>query len=621
MEKHISKKLFAAVCALSGAFILASCDPVTAVPTNYNSAIVKNNDGSEVKADENKLGKIYDAIASDRNTKIVSDILDEVATKKFGEYYDIKKAALGSDDDVKNYIEAHKDVFKREGDDEGAATHRFEQFIEDIGNRISEVFYNEITSGSYNDEEGRFDEGKLWIAHFYEFYDLGNQAGAEANSFFVTNELTKENALDSLEGVYDVYDLRAEWEAKDEQYKKEHPFNARGYIEEKIFPQILKDKLVEEYVYNTNYSSLGRSYARNINYIKVSYESDIIPRRLLRKFADEFIAKETNGNTPIDFEIIAQALKGFDSIGDFKENTGDGVIALSAGDAAYDLLDAVITDADKLITIPSEHASYYKLGTVELLDTTASYFKETKIGELIESYEKAIKAVEAGRFPTSVDKAELDKFLASGKSMAYGLREKLLSLAKEDYTTDGWFIKNGGLSELPSALRDRLFNINVANTLDDGSLWRETREDDTMGKYEYSKTTGTALKRLPYLRNVYGHKFVIPAKSLPYAEDAYNYIYQDVEGKAFYIVQVLEAPSTPKLNLKSETSYSKLVETKDIPYKTEDIARQVAKVLGTKDSYIKDAYTEILKKYSFVFYETSLYEHFKSEYPDLFDEE
>ena len=76
-----------------------------------------------------------------------------------------------------------------------------------------------------------------------------------------------------------------------------------------------------------------------------------------------------------------------------------------------------------------------------------------------------------------------------------------------------------------------------------------------------------------------------------------------------------------KLNPKSETSYKDQEETKDIPYKTEDIARAVSKVLGTKDSYIKDAYTEILKKYSFVFYETSLYEHFKSEYPDLFDNE
>lgn len=614
MEKNISKKLLAGVCALSGAFILAACDPITAVPTTYNDAIVNNADGTAVDTDDNKLGKIYDALATDRNTKIVSDILDEVAEEKFGSYYDIKKAAISTDEAVKlDYINKHGDVFVREGDDNAKKLHRFEKFIEDIAQRISEAFYNEITSGSYNDEEGRFDEGKLWMAHFFEFYDVEGQTEAEANSFFVTNTLTKENAFDSIAGTYDVYDKYVDWEAN-EADKENNPFKFRGYIEEKIFPQILKDKLVEEYVYNNNYSSLGRAYARQVAYIKISYESDVIPRRLLRQFAKDYIMKEENGSLADKFEIIAQALKGFKEIGDFKEATADGVKPLVAGDPAYDLLNTVFDGAGETITIDPANAEYYKLNsTVELLDITQPIFKETKLGEIIESYEKAIKAVKAGRFPTSVDKAELDKFLSSGKSMEYGLREKLLSLAKEDYTTDGWFIKNGGLSELPSVLRDRLFNINVANSLDDESLVRETVEAGTMGKYEVD-ASGKTLKRVPYLRNVYGHKFVIPAKSLPYAEDEFNYIYQDVEGKAFYIVEVLEAPSTAKLNKDAVTAYSQAG-------KTEDIAKAVAKVLGTKDSYIKDAYTEILKKYDFTFYETSLYEHFKSEYPDLFDED
>ena len=133
---------------------------------------------------------------------------------------------------------------------------------------------------------------------------------------------------------------------------------------------------------------------------------------------------------------------------------------------------------------------------------------------------------------------------------------------------------------------------------------------------------GTTLKRLPYLRNVNGTKFVLPAKAPKFDPlNKNSFIHEDKSGKAIYIVAVDEAPSTPKLNLESATSYSKLPDTKDEFFKTEEIARAVAKVLGTKDTYIKDAYTEILKGYDFTFYETSLYEHFKSEYPDLFDTE
>ena len=628
MEKTISKKLFAGVCALSAAFILAACDPITAVPKHYDNPIVETTDKKAVEDDDNKIGKIYDSIATDRNTKIVSDLLEEVALGRFGSYKDIQDAKASGDLAAYFAKITHKDsegkdvcVFFKDSDasdphgktvDEVRAN-RFEIFYEDIMERINEFFYNEITSGSYNDDEGRFDESKLWMAHYYEFYDLKPIAEADYKKFFVTDEITKENAFEKLN--------------KDAYTNPEK--GKRGYIEEKVFPQILKDKLVEEYVYNTNYASLGRAYARKVNYIKVSYESDVIPWKMLKNFAGEYV-EGSNALGP-NFEIIAKALKGFDKVGSFEGLENDGVKPLFADDASEEgkaakaLLEATITDPSAIITVKNtpEYLKHFTLNSVRLVEP-GDYYKDSKIGELLVSYDKAIKAEESGRFPIASEKAELDKFTSSGKSKEYGLREKLISLAKEDYTTDGWFVKNGGLSELPAALRDRLFNINVANTLDSGDLKYETKTPGEgqydLGAYETSKT-GEVLKRLPYLRNINGHKFVIPAKSQKFAENPYNYIYQDVEGKAFYMVLVEEAPSTPKLNPDSSTSYKAQAETKDIAFKTEKIARAVAKVLGTKDSYIKDAYTEILKGYTFEFYETSLYEHFKSEYPDLFEDE
>ena len=615
MEKHTSKKLFACILALSAGAVLASCDPITVTPTNYETNLVLDKDGNPVKdynekeMKDNLIGKIYDAISTDRNTKIVSDLLEEIATNKFGTYAEIDKVfeLVDGEVNIKNqaeydkYVNDHADVFKKDDDAEGQQLARAKNFYKDIMERISEVFYNEITSGSYNDDEGRFDESKLYMAHYYEFYDI--TAPTTENKFFVTSELTKENAFSKLLGKY----------SNDAEGK-------RGYIEEKIFPQILKDKLVEEYVYNNKASSLGRSYAREVSYIKVSYENHVKPWEMLKHFANEYIKFDAE----LDFEIITAALKGFEKLGDDEAvvvlaKEGDTPTTLNGKaykllEATYDPLNPTPSDTDDEVNSVEVPTGGFECNG-KVLIPAGNYYKETKLGQLIVSYKKALKAVKDGRFPSAEDKAELDKFTSGGKSMEYGLREKLLELSKEDYTTDGWFIKNGGLSELPAVLRDRLFNINVANSLDSDSLLLENSAE-TLGKYEYAADGETALKRLPYLRNVYGHKFVIPAKSLPYAEDPFNYIYQDVEGKAFYIVQVLEAPSTAKLNKDVETVYPTSGENTK-----EDIAKAVAKVLGTKDSYIKDAYTEILKTYDFVFYETSLYEHFKSEYPDLFDDE
>lgn len=594
MEKHINKKLFAGILALSAGFVLASCDPITSVPANYNEQIIAN-----VDLDDNKLGTIYDQVDSDRNSKIVSNKLKEIAIKRFGSYQDIEKAKADPEF-KKTYLNEHSDFF---GTVEADQNHRFDQFYKDIRERISEYFYNEISSGSYNDDEGRFDEEKLYYAHFYEFYDVEKPA-AEVGfaKFYVTKDVTKENAFSLLNGKYSSAE-------------------GRGYIEEKVFPDILKDKLVEDYVYRNNQSSIGRSYARYVSYIKVSYEDHTFAWDLLKSFASTYIngtAKDEldEGYNKIKFEVVTNAIKGFRTL-----DKNGGVDKMDSGDS-FELLQSVLHEQtiedNNFVKANSVHTDNIDLNG-DILIHEGTYYKATKLGALIESYQKACKAEEDGRFATAVDAAELAKFTGDGKSKQYGLRQKLIELAKEDYTTEGWFVKNGGLSELPSeAIRNRLFNIRVANTLDATSgknaLFNET--EGHFGEYEYEhdeqgQKKEELVKTLPYMRSINGKKVILPAGALSYTDEPFNYIHQDKDGKAFYIVQVLEAPSKAKLSDDSSTRY-----TED--YKVEDISRKVAKLLGTKESYTKDAYTEYLNKYSdFKFYDSSFYEYLKAEFPDL----
>ena len=585
MEKHISKKLFAGILALSAGFILASCDPVSAVPQNYNNPIIASTDG-EIVLDGNNLGTLYDSITSERNSKIVDDILSQIAEKKFGSYAEFLDACSSTEKQVA-FVKAHEDFF---GTDENKDA-RFTAFMNDLEERISEYFYNEITSGSYNDDLGRFSEKKLYNAHKYELYDLGEEP-ATFKTFFVDKELTKENAFSKLNG--DVY--------------KVAEAGKRGYIQEKVYPDILRNKLVEDYIYKNNPSSLGRAYARELSYVKISYEGESkFADSLMENFAKTEIQDTHADREHIDFSIIENAYKGF-----LPSDTQNPLITPVSGDAKT-LLDAVVTSADDKIVVdytdPNFDEEDYKTNNIVLIPE-GTYYKDTKIGEILEDYQKAVKAEAQGRFPTSENKEALDSFTADGKSKQYGLLQKLISLMKEDYTTDGWYVKNGGVTELPSAIRDRLFNIRVANSLDDGSLINENGTDHQLGDYQYvdGDPAKDKLTRLPYLRNIYGKKVVLPSKSLSFDKDPFNYVYHDVDAKAFYVCEVLEAPSTAKLNETSQV-YSALDK--------ENISRQVAKILGTKDSYIKDAYTEYLNKYVFTFYDTSLYDYFKSEYPDL----
>ena len=424
MEKHISNKFVKGLLALSAGFLLASCDPVHALPSNHSESIVVNlEDKSSIDVKDNDLLQIYNLIESGKNEEVVSLILREIAEKKFGTFKELYEATADSTGAKRDaFIAAHKDYF---GEDEHKVT-RFDDFAKDMGVRISESFYNEISSGSYNDEDGKFSEEKLYNAKRYELYDLhkldSSVAGDKAvidNKFYVDKEITKDNAFSFLAGKYYNFE-----EGK------------RGYIEEKVYPEILKNKLVESYIYDNNPASLGRAYARKINYIKVSYEEEFASLwKMLKAFSSKYIEEEAG---KLDFELITSAVKGFTM---FDENVMVNNI-YSVGDTTtteykvkelLELAHEGETADEKYIDVPDSQD--YKYGTNIVLIPEGTYYKDTKLGQILVSYADAIQAEKDGRFATSAQKAELDKFTGEGKSKEYGLMQKLISLAKEDYTT------------------------------------------------------------------------------------------------------------------------------------------------------------------------------------------
>ena len=83
MEKIITKKLFAGILAVSAGCLLASCDPIEAVPANYTEPLIQTKTGEKVDFEDNILGTIYDLIESDELINDTDNFNYLLMNKKF----------------------------------------------------------------------------------------------------------------------------------------------------------------------------------------------------------------------------------------------------------------------------------------------------------------------------------------------------------------------------------------------------------------------------------------------------------------------------------------------------------------------------------------------------------
>ncbi|MFZ9782467.1 MAG: hypothetical protein ACO3C8_04540, partial [Bacilli bacterium] len=185
-----------------------------------------------------------------------------------------------------------------------------------------------------------------------------------------------------------------------------------------------------------------------------------------------------------------------------------------------------------------------------------------------------------------------------------GLAIRRNELIKRDFTTDGWHIKNGGLGSLPAAIRDRLFNIGVANAID-----RISDEADDVADPNTSD----------FLRKINDVAYLIPQTSQQ--NDARNFLLYDANSTTYYIVQVLEAVNTTKMNASesSTTNYDAIED--DGGVKRELIASEIAKILGAREASINASNLHWLKLADLRFHDQTIYDFFKERFPTLYDEE
>lgn len=571
-------KLLGGLIILSSAITLASCDTFYALPNNYNDAILNNEDGQATDVYNNIFSEIYDAIALGKTDRILDEFMYVVAKDQFGEYSSLKEIIDNGSDTatLAAYAKSHASIFITDDDSylleraqyditvDQLLAQRVKNFYNRIQERINEYFYTQISSGSYSDRS-KFYEERLARKYYADLYKI-DMNHDDWYVGYLTPSFTEDDVSEFIHFEY-----------------------FEDYINRALIPDIYRELLVEQYLYETNYSALGRAYARDVDIINLTsdtaYTQDginlsVAANQLLDTFADIYILNQTDPNAPVDFEIAANAWRGIGGM-----DSDGNVIPL--------------TDAEEALLEQTGFTSK----TVIIDGASVTYYPVTQYGILLDEY---LLIDESNRFASDEAEEALATFTNNNAyPKEVGLQIKTAELALKDYTTDGWYVKNDGLTSLPDSIRTRLFNISVSTEIDNFA----ESEMETAGHHDYDPDN--------YVRYINNNYYLTPAVSEVSSVDSRNFVMY-ADGSS-YIVKVNEAVSTSKLSIENEHGYYAL--RPDNVLFTEETAFDVAHVLGTRDAYINSANEKYIEEYCVYYHDSTIYEYFKSTFPDLFEDD
>jgi hypothetical protein len=513
--------LKATAIALTAVF-LVGCTEITISPTDNDDEILA---GLVTELEKNVNSVVYDALRDGGNLtqRTIDDVMFLIAEDRLGNYDDLLKS--DNDED--------------------------EALVEKIQRRINVKMYDLIASGQF-ETRSLFSEERFAFSIEKQLYELNR----EANDPWVVDFIFPPRNTEAIESGEILEDAI-------------HIDYYEDFIQNNLVPKIYRELLVELYLVNEDYSSLGRSYARKVNYIalKVSTEYPEAVKYLMDTFIDQYILDE-DADDIADLELLARAWRGVDVNKVAIEDSNGSEFFFDSNSDEFKLLD----DAGLI------GEGVYR----------------TLYGEIVERFRKIIP-----ESPLLTDKAIESEFTGNGQyTPDVGLAIRRSELAKRDFTTDGWHVKNGGLGSLPASIRDRVFKIGVANAIDRIS-------DDTAG--------GTNPETSDFLRKINGVSYLIPQTSQQ--NDARNFLLYDANSTTYYIVQVLEAVNTTKMNQSTSSTTNYAVSKRTL------IADEIARILGVREASINASNIHWLKLAELKFHDQTIYDFFKERFPTLYDED
>ena len=606
---------FAAIALLS-AFALTACnDEIIAKPTGYddNSPVVD----LDKEVYNNNFKDIYDSI---RDGNLASDVLDQLlyqySVSVFGNYNKVTAAKIsnnqfgeitlkqavnslsGDKADADKFIKAHSaywtknksghrvdDSFKEVEDDAAPSPSeyaRLENKWKTIEKRIAEKLYSAISGGSYS-ERNVFEEERY----------LRSLAVSIENNVIALNDTTKtfKGVLTSAVEDYDVFNVQSEdiegnldfilhrenYQSNAGLAEAEDKDQDATYVEDHLIPDIYRQLLVEQYILDESYDTLGRTSARHISVLNISKSSNYSKGaiNLMNTFVNDYIFKDgRTDDIDLDtFKIVSNAW-----IGAFMSD------ANYASSEEYALMSAAVPEYEVTGTNP--------------------YFQGTAYGDMMEEIEK---------INNNPALSENESSYTGGNTytVEVGKEIKIRELQLKDYTSTGWYVKSTGVSELPDSLKNQLFDINVANALNGEECVEYKYEGAAWTTNETDENRGSLINVVGKINGQYFLRNTTRIKGNPVQNDI---LFED--GGNYYIVLVEDAIRSKNLDKKN---YQEA--TADELDKLETYINEIVQLVADNETYKTLSKKHWIEEMDLKYHDQKVYDYFKSNFPDLFEDD
>ena len=632
MRKNVIK---ISAIALLSAFALTACDDeIIAKPTGYddNSPVV--NVGADVY--NNNFKEIYDSI---RSGTLPADVLDELlyqySVSVFGSYNQVtlgkKTSGLeetitlkqavnsyknGDKADANKFIKAHSaywtknksgkrvnDQYNEVAEDADASDSeyaRLEEKWNTIEKRIAKKLYSSISGGSYS-ERNIFSEKRFLHSLASSIENKVKDVNATGIKLFegiLTPDVEDEDVFTkpTIEGNADSVILHREnYQGNADLTANETKDEEVTYVEDHLIPDIYRQLLVEQYILDESYDTLGRTAARHISVLSISKNTNYAKGAvdLMNEFVKNtvFDAARTTEINLDTFKMVSRAWNGTFMSADTYGTT-----------AEYALLHAAVPDYEKT----------YDGFDIDGNPHTYHYFQGTAYGDMIEEIKKI-----------NDNPALSENESAYTGNNAYtketGMKIKTDELNLIDHTSTGWYVKSVGVSALPDSIKNQLFDINVANALSgeakeacveytvDGGQFKCKEYDQKQGDLinVVGKITTTNGISQYFLRNT------TKVKDIPFQND----ILFESDG-TYYIILVEDATRSKNLDPSyyggdTGRSYDTL----------ESYKNEIVQIVADNDTYKTLSKKHWVEKMDLKYHDQAIYDYFKSNFPDLFEDE
>lgn len=574
-NKKLGKFLAVSVLAACG---LSACDDVEARPSNESDKLIAFKD--EVFENNNKT--LVDSTHGDIASNALDNILFTYAVNVIGAYdaniaskYASKIQVNGANVDASSIITLEQVV---------ADNSKLEAFVEahpaykletaEAQKALITARYNAMKTAAAKkmfakipgaSENNKFNEKNLLV----NLYDtVGNKV---TNPYTLTAD--QENQLTADKII--TPDYKAENVFVDEIL---HESFYGTYIDEEIMPDIYRDTLVQQYIFDEQEKTLGASSARKINYVAIKYDDldeSLYADKLVKGFVKNYLVKE-NADVVSAFNLLSSTWNG-----EFMKKETDAEI--------------LATNEWKLLSDLNLVSATEVKGDIVDKKGEKSFIKGSAYGDLVEDFAKL--DVNPAKSNATRDYTGGNKYV---KEIGFDLESDKIKL--NDHVTDGWFVKSSTeISSLPDSIKNRLFNLSVATGKNAAS-----GAANAPAQITNDATNGIAVADgNKYIANAYGNYFLRNSNLKANQQDFETVIFKDTSAQTYYIVNVEEAVSTNFMNSDSaKNNYALRID--------------VASLLSSNDTNITLSKKHWLEKCEITYHDQSVYDYFESNFPELF---